>query len=158
MAKPALDAMKRAGIDEVNKMLTDALLNSELAKTLLMKATPANRPFIAQRLASQVGTLAGSAAANENQRQSQPVATMPAPRIAPRIALPPAPVTGPGLWGSMVPGGALRRARPPRVAFAVGEAEPVRVFDSAEAALAFLAAMAAVSNGSRLRPLASAYS
>jgi hypothetical protein len=34
-----------------------------------MKATPANRPFIAQRLTSQLGTLvaaaAGSAAANE---------------------------------------------------------------------------------------------
>jgi hypothetical protein len=108
MAKPALDAMKRAGIDEVNKLLTDALLNPELAKTLMMKATAANRPFIAQRLASQLGMLAGSDAANENRRQSHPVATRPAPRVAARPALPPTP--GPGLWGSMVPGGALRRA------------------------------------------------
>ena len=47
---------------------------------------------------------------------------------------------------------------PPPAAWAAGDAEPVRVFDTAEAALAFLAYMAAVSNGSRLRPLASAYS
>jgi len=47
-------------------------------------------------------------------------------------------------------------ALPPPRARAAGEVEPVRVFDTAEAALAFLAAMAAVSNGSRLRPLAAA--
>jgi hypothetical protein len=99
---------RRRLCDEVNKLLTDALLNPELAKTLMMKATAANRPFIAQRLASQLGMLAGSDAANENRRQSQPVATRPAPRVAARPALPPAP--GPGLWESMVPGGILRRA------------------------------------------------
>ena len=49
-------------------------------------------------------------------------------------------------------------ALPPPVALAAGEVEPVRVFDTAEAALAFLAAMAAVSNGSRLRPLVAACS
>jgi len=49
-------------------------------------------------------------------------------------------------------------ALPPPAALAAGECEPVRMFDTAEAALAFLAAMAAVSNGSRLRPLVAAYS
>jgi hypothetical protein len=99
-----------------SQMVVDALrgrglllLSPDLAKTLLMKATSANRPFIAQRLASQLGTLAGSAATNENRRPAQQVATRPAPRVVvARPALPPAP--GPGLWGSMVPGGALRRA------------------------------------------------
>jgi len=46
--KAALDAMKRSGISRTEDLLTEALLNPELAKTLLMKATPANRPFIAQ--------------------------------------------------------------------------------------------------------------
>ena len=49
-------------------------------------------------------------------------------------------------------------ALPPPSARAIGEVEPVRAFDTAEAALAFLACMAAVSNGARLRPLASACS
>jgi hypothetical protein len=111
LAKNALAGLRRSGIDNIDKALTEALLDPEKAKTLLMKATPANRPFIAQRLASQFGTLgavaAGSDSANENRRQSQPVAAVPA-RAAVRPALPPAP--GPGLWGSMVPGGAFRRA------------------------------------------------
>ena len=51
---------------------------------------------------------AGPAAANKNRRQSQSVATLLPPRVAARPTLPPAPA--PGLWGSMVPGGALRRA------------------------------------------------
>jgi hypothetical protein len=49
-------------------------------------------------------------------------------------------------------------ALPPAGARSAGNSEPVRVFDTAEAALAFLACMAAVSNGARLRPLASACS
>jgi hypothetical protein len=52
----------------------------------------------------------------------------------------------------------LRATLPPPAAWAAGDAEPVRVFDTAEAALAFLACMAAVSNGARLRPLVSACS
>jgi hypothetical protein len=49
---------------------------------------------------------AGPAAANKNRRQSQSVATLPPPLVAVRPALPPAP----GLWESMVPGGAFRWA------------------------------------------------
>jgi hypothetical protein len=116
LAKNALAGLRRSGIDNIDKALTEALLDPEKAKTLLMKATPANRPFIAARLASQFGTLgavaAGSDAANENRRHAQPVATRPAPRVAARPALPPAPASGPGLWGSMVPGGAFRRVVP----------------------------------------------
>lgn len=63
MGKTALDAMRRSGVERVDHLLTEALLNPELARTLLMKATPGNRPFIAQRLASQLGTLATTAAA-----------------------------------------------------------------------------------------------
>jgi hypothetical protein len=108
MGKAALDALRRTGTARIEDLLTDALLNPELAKTLLMKASADNRPFIAQRLASQLGSLAtvaaGSAATNDNRRQSQPVATLP------RAAAPAPPA---GLWGgSMVPGGALRRAVP----------------------------------------------
>jgi hypothetical protein len=57
-------------------------------------------------------------------------------------------------WPDRLSGWAL----PPPAALAAGDAAPVRVFDTAEEALAFLACMAAVSNGARIRPLASAYS
>jgi len=60
--KQALDKLKAAGIDRVDQLTTEALLNPELARTLLVKPTPGNAPFIAQRLSSHLGTLAGSAA------------------------------------------------------------------------------------------------
>jgi hypothetical protein len=97
-----VDGLKRAGIERVDQLLTDALLNPELARTLLMKATPENRPFIAQRLGSQLGTLAASAgaqAAGDSQPRGRQVAA-PARRSVPAIS-PPA-------FGSLVPGGALR--------------------------------------------------
>ena len=53
----------------VDQLLTEALLHPELARTLLMKATPANRPFIAQRLRSQLGTLALAGAAPSTQKR-----------------------------------------------------------------------------------------
>jgi len=108
MAKPALDALRRSGTDRTEALLTEALLTPELARTLLMKATPANRPFIAQLLTSQLGALSAltGAEAAVDRRQSRPVAPPP-PRAAVRPAAPPAV----GLWGgATVPGGALRRA------------------------------------------------
>ena len=109
IGKAALDAVRRTGIARTEDLLTEALLNPELARTLLMKASAENRPFIAQRLTSQLGTLgavaAESAATNDNRRQSRPVA-LPAARA---VARPAAPAVG--LWGgAMVPGGALRGA------------------------------------------------
>jgi hypothetical protein len=90
---------------------------------MTVQASPMNRPFIAQRLASQLGTLtavAGADAATENRpakvaQVAQPVARRP---------IAPLPVSG---W-----------TLPPPSARAVGEVEPVRVFESAEAAMAFL--------------------
>jgi hypothetical protein len=57
--------------------VTEALLNPELAKTLLIKATPGNRAFIAQRLASQLGTLAGAQAAGERRGSDKPAPPIP---------------------------------------------------------------------------------
>ena len=104
VAKKALDAMTRTGVERTDQLLTEALLNPELARTLLMKATPGNRPFIAQRLSSQLGSLAavgGASAAGEGQStKTQRPLTLPA---APRAALP-ASMISPAL----APGGALR--------------------------------------------------
>jgi hypothetical protein len=66
----------RSGTAKTEALLREALLNPDIAKTLLMNASAENRPFIAQRLASQLGTLgivaARAAAANENRRPAQP--------------------------------------------------------------------------------------
>lgn len=60
-AKGALDRLRAAGLEQTNQLMTEALLNPDLAKTLLMKASPGNRPFIAQRLGQQLGALGASA-------------------------------------------------------------------------------------------------
>jgi hypothetical protein len=106
MGKAALDAMRRSGIERTDQLLTEALLNPELARALLMKASPGNRPFIAQRLASQLGTLAavsGAEAANQN-RATKPgqVGSVSARRS---VASMPPPYSG-----ALVSGGAFRRA------------------------------------------------
>jgi hypothetical protein len=61
-AKQLVGKLKAAGIDRADQLTTEALLNPELARTLLIKPSPGNAPFIAQRLSSHLGTLAGSAA------------------------------------------------------------------------------------------------
>jgi hypothetical protein len=115
MGKSALDAMKRAGIERTDQLLTEALLNPELTRTLLMKATPGNRVFIAQRLGSQLGTLAaeaGAQAAGERQRQQRMV---PLAQVAPSAAgrpVPTIPAMPLAMPGSLMPGGALMRALP----------------------------------------------
>ena len=68
--------MTRAGVERTDQLLTEALLNPDLARTLLMKASPGNRPFIAQRLSSQLGSLAavgGASAAGEARTSPPPV-------------------------------------------------------------------------------------
>jgi hypothetical protein len=103
VAKKALDAMTRAGVERTDQLLTEALLNPELARTLLMKATPGNRPFIAQRLSSQLGSLAavgGTSAAGEGQ-SSNPRRPVTLPAMS--RAVPPASVISP----TLAPGGAL---------------------------------------------------
>jgi hypothetical protein len=98
---------RRSGIERTDQLLTEALLNPELARALLMKASPGNRPFIAQRLSSQLGTLAsvsGAEAANQN-RATKPgqVGSVSARRSV--ASMPP-----PSYTGSLVPGGVFRRA------------------------------------------------
>jgi hypothetical protein len=68
VGKAAVARMKAAGIEKTNQLLTEALLNPELARTLLMVPSPGNRPIIAQRLGRQLGTLAATGATAE-QRQ-----------------------------------------------------------------------------------------
>jgi hypothetical protein len=108
MAKSAFDAIGRAGITKTDQLLTEALLNPELAKALMTKATPGNRPFIAQRLASQLGTLVGVAGAS--QAAAPPAGGPMAPaRRAP--AAPPV-ITAPMPWvPQLVPGGAVQLQR-----------------------------------------------
>jgi hypothetical protein len=104
MAKAALDAMKRSGISRTEDLLTEALLNPELAKTLLMKATPANRPFIAQRLTSQLGTLAAVAsghAAGEDRHRRGTAALAAVPKPLPGAA----PMSGAPTMGTNRPAG-----------------------------------------------------
>ena len=110
MAKAAVDAIRRTGIARTEELLTEALLNPELAKTLLMKASPANRPFIAQRLTSQLGTLAavsGGQAANETQRRGS---FLP-PRVSFQLETKVPAIVAPQR-GQLVPGGAFRQALP----------------------------------------------
>ena len=111
MAKGALDALQRAGIARTDQLLTEALLNPALAQTLLMKASPGNRPFIAQRLASQLGTLtavAGADAATENR----PAISRRLDAISAATNRRSAPMPVPSYPGSLAPGGVFRRAIP----------------------------------------------
>ncbi len=57
VGKEMLHRMRAAGIERTGELLTEALLNPELARTLMMRASVGNRPIIAQRLGSQLGTL-----------------------------------------------------------------------------------------------------
>ena len=89
VARKAIEALTRAGVERTDQLLTEALLNPELARTLLMKASPGNLPFIAQRLASQLGSLtavAGTSAASERpsdvQRRSAALPSTKVPHAA----------------------------------------------------------------------------
>jgi hypothetical protein len=90
--------------------LTEALLNPELAKTLLMKAMPGNRVFIAQRIGSQLGTLAAAAGAQASgERRSSSKSMQAGPVFVPAGQSPPMAFPIPG---ALVPGGALMRPMP----------------------------------------------
>ena len=60
-------------------------------------ATPGNQPFIAQRLGSQLGTLAATSAAQPGQRDTAPAA----PAAIPPVAVRPAQQLAPG--GALAP-------------------------------------------------------
>ncbi len=69
------------------------MLNPDLARTLMMKASPANRPIIAQRLGSQIAALTAANAEETTNRKSNaapvqlpPRMTVPAPAIIPPSA------------------------------------------------------------------------
>jgi hypothetical protein len=68
LIKGAMDRLRATGIARTDELTTEALLHPELAKALLTVASPGNRPFIAQRLASQLGTLGASAATQNGTR------------------------------------------------------------------------------------------
>jgi hypothetical protein len=112
LGKPVVAAMRRAGVENVDRLLTEALLNPDMAKTLLMNASPRNKPLIAQRLASQMGTLATVGAADAVEER-------PRRRVSQRAAVPPPsprpspfnPAMPPPVFGSLAPGGALLRLR-----------------------------------------------
>jgi len=78
--KRALDGLRATGITKTDELTTEALLHPELAKTLMMVASPGNRPFIAQRLGSQLDTL--GAVAGVTSQASTPARTpAPAPTL-----------------------------------------------------------------------------
>jgi hypothetical protein len=68
-AAKTLAMIKRAGLEKVDALRTEALLNPEVAAALLMKATPANRPFIAAKLNSALGRLVGAGAVSEDLKK-----------------------------------------------------------------------------------------
>jgi hypothetical protein len=115
-AKQALDKFRRIGVERTDQLMTEALLNPDLARTLLMKPSPGNQPFIAQRLGSQLGTLIGEAAGQTSDRRSQSrqLPMPPAPSAPMRFEFAPAlPAMPPPLRSLLVPGGALRTAPGP---------------------------------------------
>jgi hypothetical protein len=64
-------AMRNAGLRNVDHLVTEAMLDPELARTLLMKVTPQSRAMILKRLASQLETLAMvEAPADEKRRRT----------------------------------------------------------------------------------------
>ncbi len=67
--KRALDNIKVAGVEKLDALRTEALLNPGVAAALLMKATPANRPFIAAKLNAALGRTIGSVAADDERRR-----------------------------------------------------------------------------------------
>lgn len=67
--KRAIDNIKIAGAEKLDVLRTEALLNPDIAATLLMKATPANRPFIAAKLNTTLGRIIGAGGANEDLRK-----------------------------------------------------------------------------------------
>jgi hypothetical protein len=84
----AANAIRRAGLDQVNKLVEDALLNPERARALLMDYTPKTSASAALRLrnaygATTLATLLAARPANSNS-SSPPVVSPLARAIAGR--------------------------------------------------------------------------
>jgi len=67
----ALQAAREAGLQNVDNLVSQALLNPALMKTLLAKATPANTPSLTANLAAQLRPLALVTAARGPDPQQQ---------------------------------------------------------------------------------------
>lgn len=63
MGKTSLGAMRAAGVQNQKQLITDALLNPQVARDLLMTARPANQPFFTQRFVPHMATLGAVSAA-----------------------------------------------------------------------------------------------
>lgn len=63
--KDTASRLRAAGMERTEARLAEALLNPEIARTLLMMPSAANRPIIAQRLNQQLGTLLFAAPAEQ---------------------------------------------------------------------------------------------
>lgn len=69
IGRNALNSLKRAGIEKTDTLMTEALLDPDKARTILMVASPANRAVIAQRLGTQIGALTAVAGAPSSERK-----------------------------------------------------------------------------------------
>lgn len=74
-AKRVIDNIKAAGVAKTDALLVEALLNPEIASTLLMKANPANRPFIAAKMNSALGRILGGGAVSETKKPQKRAAS-----------------------------------------------------------------------------------
>src|SRR5215204_3132580 len=81
--KRVIDNIRAAGIDRTDKLMTEALLNPELAQALLMKANQANRPFIEAKLRATLGRILGAGAVSEAEKPKRQAPARPATRRAP---------------------------------------------------------------------------
>jgi hypothetical protein len=89
-------AMRKAGLGKIDDLLTEAMLDPALAKTLIEKATPKTAPELGKTLAAQIRALSASAGGQALLRQpppepapsqpSQPVSLLgfPSPGMAPQ--------------------------------------------------------------------------
>jgi hypothetical protein len=69
--KAAIDKLRRVGIERTDQLMTEALLNPELAQALLTKGSTGNAPFIAHRLGSQINALLAAQAARQSDARRE---------------------------------------------------------------------------------------
>jgi hypothetical protein len=67
-------AMRKAGLGKIDALLTEAMLDPALAKTLIEKATPKTAPELGKALAAQIRALSASAGGQALLRQPSPEA------------------------------------------------------------------------------------
>lgn len=112
-----LAPLRAAGLQKVDQLVTEAMLNPELAKTLLSKITPKNQSYIGDQLRTQLGKLATTSVLKANGNSIGPAMV---PDASAQPAKPPAassivPVTPQGTGANPVADQLLRAAKPPVV-------------------------------------------